>query len=401
MKKRYLSAKQAADILGVSKATLYAYVSRGLIRSQQSNASSRERRYFAEDVHKLKDRKEYRHNPAQVAQDALYWGTPVLDSALTLITETGLFYRGRDALSLAISPASSFEQVAALLWTGSTRETSAVFSARPDTSALLSRIDPALTPMQRVTVALTLADDLAAFDLQPLAVARTGARILALVASALTMQPVQGASLSGHLVNAWRPDQPQVAWLLEAALILCADHELNASSFAARVAASAGANPYAVVTAGLMALGGFRHGGASAQVEAYFREIGTPDRVASVTAERLRRGEPIPGFGHSLYPEGDPRAVTLLLLIEQHYPESPEMHFALQVIDHVTGITGQLPNVDLALVALARAAGLPQDAPLSLFALGRTAGWIAHAIEQYASGALIRPRARYTGESPT
>jgi len=119
-----------------------------------------------------------------------------------------------------------------------------------------------------------------------------------------------------------------------------------------------------------------------------------------VTAERLRRSEQIPGFGHSLYPEGDPRAVVLLSLIEQHYPESPEMDFALQVSAHVSGITGQLPNVDFALVALARTAGLPEDAPLSLFALGRTAGWIAHAIEQYASGALIRPRARYRGEKP-
>ena len=99
--KRYLTADEAADLLGVSKATLYAYVSRGLIRSEESGTQSRARRYLAEDVRKLRERKEYRRNPAQVAQDALHWGTPLLDSALTLITDDGLYYRGHDALTLA------------------------------------------------------------------------------------------------------------------------------------------------------------------------------------------------------------------------------------------------------------------------------------------------------------
>src|SRR5664279_59649 len=208
---RYLSASQAADLLGVSKATLYAYVSRGLIRSEEIGVSSRARRYLAEDVRKLKERKEYRRNPAQVAQNALHWGTPLLDSALTLITDEGLYYRGRDVL--ALERTASLEQVAALIWTGEIEQAAPLFATRPDTSALLARIDPNLTPIQRVTVALTLADDLAGYDLRPEAVAHTGARILARMAAALTMQPLESGSLADQLARAWRPDDPRVVRL--------------------------------------------------------------------------------------------------------------------------------------------------------------------------------------------
>ena len=397
--KRYLSADEAATTLGVNKATLYAYVSRGLIRSEET--SSRARRYLAEDVRKLTERKAARRDPAQVAQEALHWGTPLLDSALTLITDDGLYYRGRDALGLART--GTFEQVAALLWTGDSANAARLFSELPDWTDVLRRIDGGLAPMQRITLALTLADDLVAYDLRPGAVARTGARILALAVAALTGrptgQPVIG-SVAEHLQRAWRPDDPQAARLIEAALILCADHELNVSSFTARVVASAEANPYAVVTAGLAALGGFKHGGNTERVEAYLREVGSEERIALVTAERLRRGERIPGFGHSLYAQGDPRARTLLDLLHTTYPDAPETALALAAAELVSAMIGQQPNVDFALAALARAMQLPEGAPLMLFALGRMVGWIGHAIEQYASDALIRPRARYVGEPP-
>ena len=401
--KRYLSADEAATTLGVNKATLYAYVSRGLIRSEET--SSRARRYLAEDVRKLTERKAARRDPAQVAQEALHWGTPLLDSALTLITDDGLYYRGRDALGLART--GTFEQVAALLWTGDSANAARLFSELPDWTDVLRRIDGGLAPMQRITLALTLADDLVAYDLRPGAVARTGARILALAVAALTGrptgqptgQPVIG-SVAEHLQRAWRPDDPQAARLIEAALILCADHELNVSSFTARVVASAEANPYAVVTAGLAALGGFKHGGNTERVEAYLREVGSEERIALVTAERLRRGERIPGFGHSLYAQGDPRARTLLDLLHTTYPDAPETALARAAAELVSAMIGQQPNVDFALAALARAMQLPEGAPLMLFALGRMVGWIGHAIEQYASDALIRPRARYVGEPP-
>ncbi len=396
--KRYLSAKEAADLLGVTTATLYAYVSRGLIRSEEIGTSSRARRYLAEDVHKLKERKKYRRNPAQVAQDALHWGTPLLDSALTLITDDDLYYRGRSATELART--ATLEQVAAVLWLDDPGQAARLFADLPDTRASLNRLDSDLGFMPRLTIALTLADDLAAYDLRGEAVARTGVRILALLASALTMQPVSG-SLAAHLQQVWRPDDPTAVRLIEAALILCADHELNVSSFTARVVASAEATPYGVVTAGLAALQGVKHGGNTERVAALFREIGTPDRIERVTAERLRRGERIPGFGHSLYPHGDPRAAALLVLLDEIYPDAAETHFALTTAARVRAMIDHYPNVDFALGALERVLSLPDGAALALFALGRTVGWIGHAIEQYTSGNLIRPRARYTGEPPT
>jgi citrate synthase len=396
--RKYLTADEAADMLGISKATLYAYVSRGLVRSERGTSKQRTRRYLAEDVHKLVERKTYRRDPAQVAQDALHWGTPVLDSALTLIADDALYYRGRSALTLARM--STIEQVAALLWTGDTRQASLTFESRLAADARLDRLDAALPPIRRMMAALALADDLAGYDLRAESVARTGTRVLALIASAATLQPFDGESLAGHLRQAWRPDDARVVRLLDTALILCADHELNVSAFAARIVASAEANPYAVVMAGLAALQGFKHGGNTARVEAYLNEIGTAERIAHVTAERLRRGERIPGFGHSLYPNGDPRAKALLTLLQATYADAPEVEFATATAEQVTALIGQQPNIDFALAALARAAHLPDGSPLTLFAIGRTVGWIGHAIEQYGSDALIRPRARYVGEPP-
>ncbi len=395
---KYLSADEAADLLGISKATLYAYVSRGLVRSERGTAKQRDRRYLAEDVQKLVERKAYRRDPAQVAQDALHWGTPVLDSALTLISEDGLYYRGRSALALART--GTIEQVASLLWTGDMSQAAELFAAQPTPLAHLGSLAHDLPPIRRMMAALALADDLGGYDLRPEAVARTGARILTLLAASATMQPEGNIGTAAHLCRTWQSDASGIERLIDAALILCADHELNVSAFTARIVASAEANPYAVVIAGLAALQGFRHGGNTARVEAYLNEVGTPERIASVTAERLRRGERIPGFRHSLYPNGDPRAGTLLALLRETYPGAPEVAFVEAVGEQVAALIGQQPNVDFALAALARAAHLPAGAPLTLFALGRAVGWIGHAIEQYASETLIRPRARYVGEPP-
>jgi citrate synthase len=183
------------------------------------------------------------------------------------------------------------------------------------------------------------------------------------------------------------------------ALVLCADHELNASAFVARCAASAGASPYDVVCAALATLKGHRHGGATERLSALFAEVGAPERSRAVLANRLRRGESIPGFGHPLYPAGDPRAALLLKTAEAAGNKE-----AWRLVQHLVRAGSALmqarPNLDFGLVAVARTYGLPDHAPLVLFTLGRTIGWIGHAIEQYTSGELIRPRARYTGPPP-
>jgi citrate synthase len=395
---RYMTAKEAAALLGVKEATLYAYVSRGLIRSEAISDAPRQRLYLAEDVQKLAARKAQRRDPAKVAREALHWGSPMLESALTLITENTLYYRGYDAIRLA--RAHTFEEAAALLWTGTLEQAEQLFATKP---LLASRMwpgaDAPLPTLQRLQVALTLAatEDLSAYDLHLEAVAQTGARILWLMAAVAAPADTLDTTIAGTLAQAWHPG---TAALLNAALILCADHELNASSFTARVVASTEATPYAVVLAGLAALGGFKHGGITEQATAFLREMAEPSRVRLVIAERLRRGEHLPGFGHRLYQDSDPRAVALLSLLAEAYPTSPALALVHTVIREATAVTSGAPSIDFALAALEHILQLPYGTGLTLFAIGRTAGWIGHALEQYQDQRLIRPRARYIGVPP-
>jgi citrate synthase len=404
MSTRYLSAHEAANELDISLPTLYAYVSRGLIRSEETGGSKRTRRYHAEDVERIKQRKQQRRDPQAGVETALHWGAPLLESAITLIADGQLYYRGQDAVALATS--STLEQVAALIWTGNPANTRALFADVPppvasDVEAVRAQLSH-FTPFEQMSVLLPLAaaTDLAAYDLQPAAVAQTGARILHLLTTFITGAPVADDGIVRALQQQWAANDPNVQRLLNAALILCADHELNVSSFTARCVASAGATPYAVVQAGLAALGGVRHGGQTERAEEFFDEARTPDGVRSTVARRLKRGEPLPGFGHTLFPDGDPRGATLLRLVAEAYPTSPAWALAQATVEQVHAIVGKHPNIDLALATLARTLDLPPGAALALFALGRAIGWIGHAIEQYGTNQLIRPRARYIGKQP-
>ncbi len=399
---RYLTAREAAAALGVSLSTLYSYVSRGMLRSEPVAGHRRVRGYLQEDVSRLLERKELRSDPAKAAARSLHWGTPVLDSSLTLIDRGLIYYRGRDALDLARH--ASVEEVAALLWTGDPKEAAPLFSRSStelpqEIRGLLKRTSH-LGPVERCQLMLPLAAsiDLGAYDLRPIAVARTGTRILRLLVSAIC-----GAAASGpidiSLQEVWQPRRKAAAPALRAALILCADHELNVSTFTARCIASARATPYEVVTGALAAVKGRRHGGHTSEVETLFREIGRARSPREILASRLRMGEGLPGFGHPLYPNGDPRA-ALLLSFAKALGRGGVLELSAEMIKAARALTGEHPTIDFALVTLARALGLPAESPLALFSLGRTIGWIAHAIEQYADTRLIRPRARYIGLKP-
>ncbi|MAU00163.1 MAG: citrate synthase [Anaerolineaceae bacterium] len=399
----FLTAKEAAAALEITLPTLYAYVSRGLIRSEPGTGKSRARRYRRADVAALQARKALRQNPAQAAESALHWGTPVLASAVTLIEDGRFYYRGRDATELAQT--TSFEAVASLLWRDSL-DAADLFP--PELPASLQQrmneLQAALQPLPlftrfQVLLPMLVEHDLAAYDLAETAVCQTGARLLHLLTWTVTDAQPQ-ANIAAALQQAWAPDQPAVETLLNTALVLCADHELNVSAFTARVVASAQANPYAVVQAGLAALRGALHGGHTERVAALLREAGSADGVRPMVAARLRRGEIIPGFGHPLYPSGDPRGRLLLDLVAEVFGNKTAVTIAKTLVQVMAEATGQQPTIDLGLVALTHAAQLPIDAPLTLFALGRTAGWLGQAIEQYQEGQLIRPRARYVGVRP-
>jgi len=193
---------------------------------------------------------------------------------------------------------------------------------------------------------------------------------------------------------------PALRRALSAAMVLLADHELAASTLAARAAASVRADPYAVVATGMGALGGALHGGASLGAEAMLAAAAGPDDVPRVVGELLRRGEKVPGFGHFVYRGGDPRAILLLDLVRRAAPKSGQLAVAEAVLAEVRRKSLPEPNIDFAIATLARVAGMIRGSGEAVFAVARTAGWIAHALEAYAGPGPLRPRAVYTGRPP-
>ncbi len=383
----HLTAKEAAQALGITLPTLYAYTSRGLLRSEPVPGRPHEHRYDRECVERLRERKESRRDPAKAAARGLHWGSPVLSSGITLIHEGRLYYRGHDAVKLAST--ASLEQAAELFWEGPVELPPCPLSPRQLAQIRGCSKDP--VTLIQAALPLAGAADHSAHDLRPAALRLTGARILrlltAIVAGRDSREPVHRA-----LQVAWAPRSPGAGEAIRTALVLCADHELNVSAFTARCAASAGAAPYDAISAAIAAVKGFRHGGETTRVAALLDEAGSPRRARAVVARRLRLGERLSGFGHPLYPAGDPRAALLMRLSDDR--------LARAVCAAVAESLQERPNVDFGLVALARSHGLPEQAPLLVFAVGRLVGWIAHLMEQYRSEELIRPRAQYTGPGP-
>lgn len=397
MKTAFITAAEAAALLGINRSTLYAYVSRGYVRSEPVPGKPRERRYSSEDVERLRRSTDERRDPGKAAQHVLRWGLPILESEITLIAGGKLYYRGRDACELART--SSIEDVVSLIWTG---ETGADMFGGPLHVVAGGRASEEMPFINRAQSMLPLvaARDPLAYDLRPKAVAQTGWGILNLLTSVAVESSELEATIEETLQLHWAPTSEAAADLIRAALIACADHELNVSSFTARCVASAGSNPYAVVLAGLAAIEGIKHGGATERVSALFDSARKPGSPRKAFTDRMRRGETVEGFGHALYPDGDPRATLLLDLLHERVPKSKELKFARDLATAAEEVLGEKPTVDFALVAMELVLALPRASALTLFALGRTIGLIGHAIEQYEEGTVIRPRARYVGTAP-
>jgi len=378
----WLDADQVLERLGIRPQTLYAYVSRGRIEAAAHPHDPRRSLYRASDVAALAQKKARGRRAADVAAEAIAWGEPVLPSAITTVAGGRLWYRGRDAVELA-EQGLTLENVGRLLRGG---HGAALKSSR--------RPEPPVADSARARLFLTLAAragrEPPARGRAPLALAMEAADLLEAVVDAATGQAGEGPA-HARFAAAWGLDTAG-ADLVRRTLVLLADHELNASTFAARVAASTGASLSAACLAGLSALSGPLHGGMAARVEAFVEEAERRDANHAVSA-RLARGASMPGFDHPLYPDGDPRAAALLTAFEP-----PPLLADLRTTTETA--TGLLPNIDFALVTLARTLKLPADAPFILFATARSAGWAAHAIEQLQTGRLIRPRARYVGVAP-
>jgi citrate synthase len=409
---RRLSTAEAAARLGVKPATLYAYVSRGLLGRERS-PDGRTSSFDPAELDRLARPGRSRRGRRPAAE-------LVVPSALTAIDQGLPWYRGLAVPELAAT--RSFEEVAEWLWTGRFPDPVPVWRAGRSALAAGRRAQAALPaaalPLERIRViaaALAAGDELR-LELHPAAVTAAGRALLAGLVDCLPRPAGRGrrgqdgraAARSGPgsiAERLWRglstlDAEPGLVGVVDVALVLLADHELAASTVAARVAASVRADPYAVVSAGLAAVSGTLHGGASLGIEALLGEIDEPDRAASVVGARLRRGERLRGFGHRLYPDGDPRARVLLARLRDAAAGSPRLAVVEALLEATRDRGLPEPNVDLALAAVAHVTAMTRGAGEAIFATARTAGWIAHALEEYDRDTPIRPRAVYTGPRP-
>ncbi|HVU06146.1 MAG TPA: citrate synthase family protein [Polyangiaceae bacterium] len=403
-----VSAKEAARYLGVRLATLYSYASRGLVRSEPG-PKGRGRRYQRADLERLKQRSEARSGHAPVAAGALSWGEPVLETAVSAIREDGPSYRGVSAVKLA-RDGVRFESAAELLFTGTLPDEPPEWSAS-GVASLVREVRRSVPPGPPLPTLLAAVPRLALADpdrhAAPVAAdLDRGRRLIRTLVAILGLSRGEDAalaaarepSIAGATAIALGVSARKTRAALDRTLVLTADHELNASTFAARVVASTGADVYACVTGALAALSGPRHGAFSDRVEALLDEVAVPERAAEVVAARTARGEVVPGFGHPLYPAGDPRVAPMLEAALPLAGQNPRVKSLLAIIQAMERGRREPPNLDFGLVVVVHALGLPRGSGAALFALGRTAGWIAHALEQRETGRLLRPRATYVGK---
>lgn len=371
---------EACRQLGVRAQTVYAYVSRGKLEVMPDPADTRRSLYRAEDVAALTKRKKAGRKHETLATNTLFGAEPSIPTALCAFFRGRPHYRGQDAVHLARS--ASLEDAAQLLWDAEQAvDFSASASAHPGPpgraagfTALAGLAAEGHSTRGRLTRVLH-------HECQGL---------VGRLANAFGAQP-GGQPLHLRFARGWK-QPPAVAELLRTALVLLADHELTSSAFAARIAASTGASLPACLLAGLTTLSGPLHGDASGRVQALFSEV---ERLGDdqVLAHYLSTGQPLPGFGHFLYPDGDPRAAALLTLCAP-----PEV--IARFIQKATELTGLQPNIDVALAALVAHHRLPADAAFGLFATARSVGLLAHSLEQLGEAQVIRPRGRYVGRIP-
>lgn len=386
----WMTLDEARDALGVRPQTIYAYVSRGRIGVSPDPEDSRRSLYRAEDVKALLRRKETGRTRETLAATTLFGAEPSLPTSISAFSGGRPFYRGVDVVELAAT--ATLEDAARLLWNV---EQPPRFPSPPAMKG------PAMTLALQAVSALPAGRARAFTELA--ALTATGhstrgrvARVLAEEAAALVGRLARafGASdedarpLHERLARGWGQSRA-VAALLRKTLVLAADHEITSSAFSARITASTGASLPACLLAGLTTFSGPLHGDASGRVRALFDEV-ERDGADAVVHRHLSSATPIPGFGHHLYPDGDPRAASLLADFK------PPAAIA-RLIERVVALTGLPPSMDVALAALAARHRLPRDAAFALFAIARSVGLLAHSMEQLGVDSVIRPRGRYTG----
>jgi citrate synthase len=375
----WLPVEEALSELSVRRQTLYAYVSRGLVRAKADEHDPRRSLYAGADIRKLRGRRRGARRRSEVAAGAIAWGEPVLESSISTVRDGELILRGKTIEQLAAR--ASLEDIARLLWKA---------EGPPKDLPPFQKV-AGVSPKARAFAFLSqrAASDPPSLGRGAAALHRDAWGIIIGFADALAGTTKAGL-LHEKLAAAWKQNGRGVQ-IIRRALVLMSDHELNPSTFAVRIAASTGAPLAACALAGLSTLAGPLHGEAPTRALAQIDALVAAEDVKAEAKAMVARGDQVAGWSHPLYPDGDVRASDLLAALK------PKAAIA-GVLRALEQATGEKPNCDAALAAMTRELGLPDEATFSIFALARMTGWLAHAIEQRETGRIIRPRARYVGE---
>jgi len=378
----WISRAEVLTRLRVKPQTLYAYVSRGRIAARPDPDNPRCSLYAAEDVARLLDRSLRSAKPT-ASMGGAHRGEAVMETAVSTLADGAFLFRGRDAVGVADS--ATLEQACRVLW-----------GADEDPfSEMKPRIDVIFPGGPRARALAALArrteEDAPTTGRSDRSLRREAASLINELVDAIAGG---GPRLYLHqrLARTWKLNDA-AAGLVRRALVLSADQPLDPATLAVRVTAQTGAALAAGVLSGWAALSGPRAAGSLALVAAYVSEASRASDARTAARQRLAQGLDLPGFGDPHFPDGDPRAAALIEAARLPAP-------LLDVVRVGEGLTGHKPSLDLALALVARSLDLPREALFTIHAVGRTAGWLGHAIEQAQSPSPIRARLRYVGPEP-
>lgn len=407
----YMKAPDVLEHLGIRHQTLYAYVSRGLIRSVRQ-PGKKSNLYLREDVNRLKTKAEARQGIGAIAASAMQRGEPIVPTSVTEITKDGPRYRGWAAVELAARQVS-FESVAELLWTGTAPDEGVCWDIKPlppEVRQLCGSVGQAASREQfmeviaLVTLTLGISRGAVAQRLRSGNTIDAAKQVMQVLVGCLGYLAedrrfaglMPGDSIARAVLRALggaTTDENLQA--IEAILVLLADHELAPGSFATRVAASSGASLHGCLVSAMCTHAGVKVGRVYDQVEAFLATGHTCALLLKRLAELQGQGRETPGFTHPFYPKGDPRAACLLRLTAARSHRSPRLQEFLTFVGTAREEFSLFPQVELAVVALCNEMGLPRESGGALFAVARSAGWVAHILEQRLSPVLLRPRAKF------
>ena len=408
----YLSREEAVQLLGIKAGTLYTYVSRGWIRST-AGPDKKLKLYSREDIEKLRTRSHAKSGERFTANDGLRWGEPILNTSITQLTPAGPKYRNRLAVDL-VRAHCSFEGVVELLWSGTWLDDPISWHFEPpllNGNRLLSALGDlkgAADIVQTFSL-LTLAAGIAEHNRAEIKRGTTTLAARQLIASMVGCfgfiskhhsfsfpESANGVAEGLARALAIRVSEENVS-AFNAVLVLVADHEMAPPTFAARVAASSGADLYSCILTALCTHTGTRVRNACDKVEEMFADAPTDAQFRSRLKAPQKSGAKLPGFNHPLYPKGDPRARVLIELAKNIKDQTKHSERFYELIDFIADELHVQPSVEAGVVAICFALGLPKQSAVGLLTLGRTAGWVAHVLEQRLAGIMLRPTPRYVG----